>query len=353
MKKCSNCGLVERDDRVRFCTNCGQRLPSESSVNDSSYIDYDAPLRDRSQDDRRSDVEQDYLSNGFDYNQYDRVPQRSSQQAALRQYGARDKEARFCVYCGVEFNEYGICPRCGNRMGGNTQAYRQREPYFDKLIDCVKALFSPLPFNGVENAGRETGNSIWPVCTAFFAIATALGLTNIIIRSIESIFDTIIKAVGNSISSTSSCQGYIDYGIQSMYSNILDAINLNDYFWTIAAIVFVAVLVLFFFSSATLRLLIRNSRDRVSYIQLMNVNSFALLPFSFAGLLAFAISYLSAGLAVLILIIGLLASKVMLYYAIQKLVKLHSSPFWTFIGALTCNAVVITLMYIIIRSIAI
>ena len=69
---------------------------------------------------------------------------------------------RFCTNCGTEFNEYGICPRCGRRrqdqeagipaapQPAKTKPVKQGPGLFDYL----KALFRD-PVSAVISAGKS------------------------------------------------------------------------------------------------------------------------------------------------------------------------------------------------------
>jgi len=259
MKRCTNCGLVVKNSDMNYCSACGKEMVTVQSE-------------------------------------------------AIAQDGQG-----YCMFCGVPFNEFGVCVKCGNKQNDQIKATAKQEHYWDKLLSCAKALFSAAPFNGIENAGRETGHTIWPICLGVFALCSSFGLANVLTRQ---------GAEGTPAITPAEM-----FGLSGSYMGIVLRILL-------------AALISFFVSSALLILPVRFSRSKLPYAQLLNVNAFSLIPFALSSLLAFGVAFFSRDIAMLILPIGIFMSVIMLYYALQKLVSFKSSPFWLFAGVIAGNTAV-------------
>ncbi len=259
MKRCSNCGLVVKKSDVSYCPACGQEM------------------------------------------------------AAVKSEAIAQSGQGYCMFCGVPFNEFGICAKCGNSQNDQIKATTKNDHYWDKLLSCVRALFSSSPFNGIENAGRETGHTIWPICLAAFSLFSSFGLANILHRQ--------------------GAEGSPEVTLAQMF-------GISGSFMGIVLRMLLAGLISFFVSSALLILPVRFSRSKLPYAQLLNVNAFSLVPFSLSSLLAFIVAFFSRDIALLLLPIGLFLSVIMLYYALQKLVRFNSSPFWVFAGVIAGNTAV-------------
>lgn len=271
MKKCTKCNRYEKDDQMLFCVACGTRLidcaPNESlpSVSD----------------------------------------------------------IKFCMNCGTEFNEYGVCPKCGNTKTKQLAIGAKGESYFTKIKDCVFALISSSPFNGIENAGRETAHSIWPICASVFVLLNSLGIAKWLVSD--------IKGLGNSL-------------LGEYYSYVDSYINPSSIFGKLFLLMFISSLILLFGSTALLQIPLKSSEDNISYTQLLNLNSFALLPISAASVITFLSCLISPVfgfyMGILSLMTGLFASVISAYYGLQKIARFNKSPFWSFIGILAADVIV-------------
>ncbi|MBE6758618.1 MAG: YIP1 family protein [Ruminococcaceae bacterium] len=268
MKKCMRCGKTVNNAKIMFCPDCGGEL---SVIN--------------------------------------RAPSAPAAPIATTD---------FCMYCGSRFNEFGVCPQCGNRAQDQSKTLNKPEPYGKKLMECVKAFFSSSPFNGIENAGRETKSTIWPICAGAFVLFLSLVVTVINVSSASP------EDLGKEL-----LAGLITTGGMSQ----------EVYFFKTFIKVIITTAAAFFVSSALLWLPLNRSDKKLSYVQLMNVNAFALLPVALVSLVALAASLFSTDLAMCLIPVGAVLSGILLYYAIQKLAAFKSSPFWYFAGALAGNAV--------------
>jgi len=292
MKRCINCGMTENNDEMLFCSFCGNKL-AEIEENRT--------------------VEEDEYSWG-----------NSVSASPISKFNDEEDKPKYCMNCGIPFNEYGVCIKCGNRQSEQMRALTVREPYWNKLLECVRVLFSSSPFNGIENAGRETGHKIWPICSSFFVVCSSLGFANILCRQSETY-------IGVEMSLAEM------YGIAGAFGGVLLKTLL--------------VIVSFFFTStAALSLLMKVSGTKLPFIQLMNINSFSLIPTSLISLFAFIVAFISKDLALFILPVGVLMTVVMLYYAIQKIAKFKRSPFWYFAVTMGANSVICFLIAFVVNT---
>ena len=271
MKKCMSCGKTVSKTKMKFCPDCGGGL--------------------------------------VEFNEKDTAPIVPAGEAT-----------GFCMYCGAHFNEFGVCPKCGNRSSDQSKVLNKPEAYGKRLTECLRGLFSASPFNGIENAGRETGSTIWLICAGAFVLFVSLAVTNILSRfSVES--GTGAKALDNML----TLGAFTGVG--------------GSFFGILIKLLLTAVGV-FFASTAMLWLPMKLSGEKVSYVQLMNINSFSLAPVTLVALVSFIVSFFAPGLAMFLLPVGAFMSVIMLYYAIQKLARFKTSPFWAFTGALLGDSII-------------
>ncbi len=270
MKKCVACGKTVSSAKMMFCPDCGGTL-TEVSKN--------TPV----------------------------VPVAAPQEVT-----------GFCTYCGTRFNEFGVCAQCGNLSTRQNKVLNKPEPYGKKLLECFRAMFSSSPFNGIENAGRETASTIWPICGGAFVLFVSLAVAGIL----------------SGFAFAGEIKGMKEAFTLAAFTGVG-----SSFFGAFAKVLLTAA-ALFFASAAMLWLPMKLSGESVSYVQLMNVNSFALLPVTLSAFAAFIASFISARFALFLLPVGAFMSVIMLYYAIQKLARFKASPFWCFAGALLGDSVI-------------
>lgn len=289
MKKCTKCNRYENNDQMLYCKYCGGALTkSENSI--------DQPV---------------------------------------------SSNIRYCVNCGTPMNEYGVCPKCGYTVKKRTSATYGSSilQYFTKPKDYFLSLFSASPFNGIENAGRETTHTIWPTYSVAFILLNALGLTKLIITIFNGIIHSLVEVLEPIL-------GSYYYSVESeIFSNINE--NYHPFGRVFLAMSLISIVILL--CSTTLLKLPLLNKQNVSFVQLLNLNSFAMTPITIAGVLTFIACLFGAKTGLLgasvFLVTGIFASIITVYYGLQKITRFEKSPFWIFLGVFAIDIVMVLLSF--------
>ena len=281
---------------------------------------------------------------------------------------------KFCSRCGQPLDATGIChnPGCPTNLNANqfaaqqqpinpqysavphqqpyNQQYQQpynqqyQQPYYQNAVpqqpsaptifslawDYVKVFFSSKPLTAVENIGK-TAENIWIVLGGAASILISLGLFGI---GTQKLYDVNVAQFIVSIKSLISSES-----LSSYTSNIFnDVAWLSDGF-KLFVFLFLTVLLQFFVSAGINNILFSVHKQKVNYLRSLNILSASVLPLALSGIVAFIASYISVMVACSVVLVGVIACYLFLYYGMQKVCRFGKSPLWGFIAVIIANMV--------------
>ncbi len=220
---------------------------------------------------------------------------------------------RFCTNCGTEFNEYGICPRCGRRRQDQEAgipaappavAKPKREKSGPGIFDYLKAMLRD-PVSAVSSAGKSSNFTLLALAaaTCFF--------------------------VGASYSAGTAFTAYHFYNRSFLRTILL---------LFLVSLVFAGTIALF---AILLKLLVCPKKSELSYMKLLNTVAFAFLPLGAVCSVAALCNLVYSPIGASIRTAGLFAGFLLVYVAVQKLQKFEKSPFLRF---MLCTLITLTVL---------